>query len=122
MSTTTDTKNDLGAAATDSEVQKNPNPHEGDLMTDSTRHEASLNVNPLIDEMHRYGAQTIGDLMDKKRQEAIDNATDAQLDGTACIKCGRDLQTTGAVPVSHGPRGQLFACSACYGPRESSTD
>lgn len=34
--------------------------------------------------------------------------TDAQLDGHACVVCGRFDGPM--VPVADGPRGQLFAC------------
>ena len=36
--------------------------------------------------------------------------SDAQLDGHACIRCGRLLPPT-AAPIAFGPRGQLFACA-----------
>ena len=45
--------------------------------------------------------------------------TEAQTDGVACVRCGRDLITYsgGSVPVGMAGGGQLFACDACASGR-----
>jgi hypothetical protein len=47
----------------------------------------------------------------------------AQLDGTACIKCGTDLHAVAkSYFVGYGPRGQLFACPDHSSPADRALD
>ena len=51
--------------------------------------------------------------------------TDDQLEGLACVRCGRQLDEPSSppsVPIGTGARGQVFACSPSCDAAELATD